>query len=168
MTQADKDWLDEAFAAYAGYGFNSAHATVYGITAYRCAYLVVHHPVEFHTSLLAVASGDPDKEAAYLRAAISRGIKVLGADINISGDTYTIDKIRGAVRRGLQSVPGVGKVTATELARHQPYASLVDLCERVDHTKVTGVKTYRETRDLTELNGALEKLHSSGVLDSLV
>lgn len=168
MTHADKDWLDEAFAAYAGYGFNSAHATVYGLTAYRCAYLVVHHPVEFHTSLLAVAAGKKDKEVMYLRAAVSRGIKVLGADINISGDTYTIDTIRGAVRRGLQSVPGIGEVTAKELAKHQPYASLLDLCERVNHTKVTGVKGYRETQDLTELSGALEKLHTAGVLDSLV
>lgn len=168
MTEADIAWLDEAFEAYSGYGFNSAHATVYGLTAYRCAYLVVHHPVEFHTSLLAVASGDKDKEAAYLRACVSRGIKVLGADINISGDTYTIDKIMGAVRRGLQSVPGIGAVTATELARHQPYSSLLDLCERVDHTKVTGVKGYRETKNLDEVNGALEKLHQAGVLDSLV
>ena len=57
MTQADKDFLDEAIAGFAEYGFNRAHATVYGITAYRCAYLAVRHPVEFHAALLAVAAG---------------------------------------------------------------------------------------------------------------
>lgn len=170
MTQADMDWLDEAFAAYSGYGFNSAHATVYGITAYRCAYLVVHHPLEFHTALLAVAAegNDRKKEDRYLKATISRGIRILKADVNVSGSTYTLDPRRRAIRRGLRSVPGVGASTALELERHQPFSSLQDLCERVDHTKVTGVMGYRELGDRDVLTGTLEKLHVAGALDSLV
>ena len=39
-----------------------AHATVYGLTAYFCAYLVTHHPLEVHAALMAVAAGEEYKE----------------------------------------------------------------------------------------------------------
>ena len=61
MDDEDVQFLETSLLGYAEYGFNRSHAVVYGITAYRCAYLSVNHPVEFHAALLSVASGT-DKE----------------------------------------------------------------------------------------------------------
>lgn len=168
MSEADMEWLNEAFEAYSGYGFNSAHATVYGIAAYRCAYLAVHHPLEFHTALLDVAAGNKDKEPRYQKAVIARGHRILKADINASGLSYTLDTRRKAIRRGLLSVKGIGIKTAEEIVRCQPYTDVKDLCERVDHRKVTGVKGYRDTGDLDQANGHLAALRDGGTLDSII
>lgn len=166
MNSADKDWLAEALAAYSGYGFNSAHATVYGITAYKCAYLALHHPLEFHTALLSVAAGDPDKEPGYLRATRARGLVVAKPCVNVSGITYTLDRKHQKIRKGLQSIKGIGKVAAEELVRHQPYTTIQDLCERVDHRKVTGTKGYLQMGVIE--GGNLAILHEAGALNGLL
>lgn len=166
MSQVDIDYLTDAIAGFAEYGFNRAHATVYGITAYRAAYLAARHPVEFHTALLGVASeGESKKESRYLRATKRRGIRVLAPDINISGATYTIDERRGAVRKGLQSVDGVGGISAEKLAALQPFTGLDDLVERAATAAVSGHKEYDGTPE--SLTGILSKLWASGALANL-
>lgn len=165
FNQTDIDYLEAAIAGFAEYGFNRAHATVYGICAYRCAYLAARHPVEFHTALLGVASGG-EKESRYLRATRKRGIRVLAPDINISGATYTIDHTRGAVRKGLQSIDGIGAITAECLAEYAPFESLDDLAHRVPPRPVSGAKEYDGTPE--SLNGVLGKLYASGALTTLI
>ena len=105
MSQDDQDYLHDAIAGFAEYGFNRAHATVYGITAYRAAYLAARHPLEYHTALLGVASERRRRRRrpATSRTTRRRGVRVLAPDINICGATYTIDERRGAIRKGLQS-----------------------------------------------------------------
>jgi DNA polymerase-3 subunit alpha len=166
MTADDQAYLHDAIAGFAEYGFNRAHATVYGITAYRVAYLAARHPLQFHTALLGVASeGDGKKESRYLRATKRRGLRVLAPDINISGATYTIDEQRGAVRKGLQSVDGVGYISATKLESLQPFEGLDDLVERAATAAVSGHKEYDGTPE--SLTGILNKLWESGALANL-
>ena len=166
MKQDDIDYLTDAIAGFAEYGFNRAHATVYGITAYRTAYLAARHPVQFHTALLGVASeGESKKERSYIRATKRRGIRVLAPDINISGATYTIDERRGAVRKGLQSVDGVGGISAEKLAALQPFEGLDDLVQRAATAAVSGHKEYDGTPE--SLTGILSKLWASGALANL-
>jgi DNA polymerase-3 subunit alpha len=166
MSADDQDYLHDAIAGFAEYGFNRAHATVYGITAYRAAYLAARHPLQFHTALLGVASeGDGKKETRYLRATARRGLRVLAPDINISGATYTIDERRGAVRKGLQSVDGVGYISATKLESLQPFDGLDDLVERAATAAVSGHKEYDGTPE--SLTGILNKLWAAGALNNL-
>ena len=66
MSADDQDYLHDAIAGFAEYGFNRAHATVYGITAYRAAYLAARHPLQFHTALLGVASEGDGEEGNTL------------------------------------------------------------------------------------------------------
>jgi DNA polymerase III subunit alpha len=166
MTDADQSYLHDAIAGFAEYGFNRAHATVYGITAYRAAYLAARHPVQFHTALLGVASGgEAKKENRYIRATKRRGIRVLAPDINISGATYTIDEQRDAVRKGLQSVDGVGYISASKLESLQPFEGLDDLVERSATAAVSGHKEYDGTPE--SLTGILGKLRDSGCLANL-
>jgi DNA polymerase-3 subunit alpha len=167
MSSVDQDYLHDAIAGFAEYGFNRAHATVYGITAYRAAYLAARHPLEFHTALLGVASGgEAKKENRYLAATRRRGIRVLAPDINVSGATYTLDARREAVRRGLQSIDGVGAVTAERLARLQPFESLDDLVQRAAAESVSGHKSYDGTPE--SLTGILGKIYTSGALTTLI
>lgn len=166
MGQVDIDYLTDAIGGFASYGFNRAHATVYGITAYRCAYLAARHPLEFHTALLGVASeGDANKENRYLRATKRRQIRILAPEINASGASYTLDERRGAIRKGLCSIPGVGTLSAERLCELQPFEDLDDLVARAKG-KVSGWKTYDGTGE--SLTGVLGHLYDSGCLTTLI
>lgn len=168
LSAEDVSWLSTAIDGFSQYGFNSAHATTYGLLAYQTAYLMVCHPIEFHTALLAVAAGE-DREPQYLKAARSRGIKILAPDVNISGVTYTIDRKRKAVRKGLLAIKGVGKVAAGEIIRNQPFEDMTDFLTRVDHTKVNGVKDVRLGKvEVSTSTGVLHKLYEVGALNSLL
>lgn len=169
MSTADQQWLAGAIDGFSAYGFNSAHATTYGLTAYQTAYLMVNHPLEFHTALLAVAAGDEKKEPNYLKAARARGVKILNPDINISGETYTFDPRRKAVRKGLLAIKGVGRSATGEITRHQPFKDIDDFLTRVDHRKVTGVKDVRLGKtQIKDCIGALKALMEAGALNSLL
>ena len=165
MSQGDQDYLQEAIAGFAEYSFNRAHATVYGITAYRAAYLAARHPLEFHHALLGVAAGG-EKENRYLRTTRRRGIRVLAPDINISGASYRIDTDRGAVRKGLQSIDGVGAVSAARLESLQPFDNLDDLVERAATATVSGHKQYDGSPE--SLTGILGHLYTAGALTTLI
>jgi len=167
MSQVDIDYIEGSIHGFAEYGFNRAHATVYGITAYRCAYLAARHPLEFHTALLGVASGgDSKKETRYLAATRRRGLRVLAPDINVSGASYPLDELRGAVRRGLQSIDGVGAISAARLESLQPFSGLDDLVERSATASVSGHKEYDGTPE--SLTGVLGKIFASGALTTLI
>lgn len=185
MTDVDVRWLEEALEAYAGYGFNSAHATVYGLTAYRCAYLAVHEPVAFHAALLSVASGSK-KEPGYINATRNRGVRIMRADINGSGLGYRVDPGGRGIRKGLLAIKGLGPKAAVEIVARQPYASLRDLTEKVNPRTVTGIKdlkvlidfhdiisTYQQedlqrSFDLAEHKGSIKALYNTQALDSLI
>jgi len=165
MDDDDIKWLWTALEAFAEYSFNRAHATVYGLTAYQCAWLAKNHPLEFHAALLAVAAGT-DKEVPYKRVTKMRDIRILKPDINISGATYTVDKKKNCIRRGLMTIEGIGPKVAREIQANQPFKSLDDFCERVSPRIVTGIKKYRETGEPDV--GKLQVLYESGVMKSLI
>ena len=167
MHQDDQEFLRDAIAGFAEYGFNRAHATVYGITAYRASYLAARHPLEYHTALLGVASeGESKKENRYIQTTRRRGIRVLAPEINTSSASYSIDDRRGAIRKGLQSIDGVGAISATKLAGLQPFASLDDLVERSAAASISGFKEYDGTPE--SLTGILGHLNNSGCLVTLI
>ena len=161
MSQSDWDWMDNAFTAFAEYSFNIAHATVYGITAYRCAYLAVHYGVEFHAALLAVATGT-DKEKQYIKTTRRRKLKIKSPSINRSGVVYAMDPSRKYIRRGLQSIKGVGIAMARDLVAHQPYEDWADFQAKLTGTKVTGLKTFKPGKTyVDELVGTVKALHEA-------
>jgi len=164
FTDEDRRFLDEAIAGFAEYGFNRAHATVYGITAYRCAYLAVHHPVEFHAALLAVAAGDK-KEKGYLAITRRRGVSVRAPHVNVSGATYTVDKERNVIRKGLVSVHGVGEKSAGAVSALAPFRDLKDLVERVPSKPVSGGSDFDGSAE--SLCGVLGALRDAGALSGL-
>lgn len=166
VSDDDWRWLWNAITGFAAYGFNRAHSTVYGLTAYYCAYLSTHEPLAFNAALLAVAAGT-DKEPKYVSAARRRGIRLAKADVERSAETYRAE--RSAIRRGLTSIKGVGDKAAHAIVSVRPpagFGSITQFAELVDHRKVSGIKPFREQGDLEV--GVLGKLYAAGALDSIV
>lgn len=151
MSEVDFEelWLD--IEGFAEYGFNKAHSTVYGVTAYKCAYLATHHPLEFFAALLHVAAGT-DKERGYITAARKQGVKIKPPHINSSGASYEVDHKTYCVRKGLMSIHRVGSKAAAAIVEARPlggFTSLDEFCSLVNHRKVTGVKAYATEHDPT-------------------
>ena len=163
FSQADLTFTWEAIQGFSKYGFNKAHAATYGRRAYRMAYLKTNHPLEFHAALLQTWAGR-QKERDYILATKEAGIKMLGPDVNISGKLWSIDRDRGAIRKGLLSVKGVGDKAAQEIEDNGPFDSMEDLIRRCDARAVNGGKNY--SKDGT-LNGVLGKLKDAKALRSI-
>jgi len=171
----DWAWLWNAIEGFGEYGFNAAHATAYGLTAYRCAYLLKHHPVEFYAALLSVAAGQSkaknekqSKEQRYASAARRDGIRLLRPDVNYSGVTYSVDPRGRGIRRGLVAIKGIGETNARAIVEARadgPFTSLEDFAQRVDHRKVNGIKPFLLEGDKTV--GKFGILVDTGAFDSI-
>lgn len=162
IEQTDEAW--HLVTGFIAYGFNKSHAAGYGVRAYRCAYLKAHYPLEFMTALLTVwagrssskKKGGPDKEKLYQREARRIGLRLLPPHVNVSGASWTMDRNRKAIRRGLVSITGIGVSSAYEIAGKAPYRSVTDLCTRCSGRAVSGGNAYLKDGTISGKLGALE------------
>ncbi len=113
---AMKNGYDEKFAKevfetviepFAGYGFNKAHASCYGLIAYHTAYLKAHYPIEFMVALLCSDASNTDRVVLEIKECNEMGICVLPPSINESSNNFTIVK-KKAIRFGLSAIKGIG------------------------------------------------------------
>jgi DNA polymerase-3 subunit alpha len=119
---------------FSGYGFNKSHSTAYALISYRTAYLKANFPVEFMTALLTSERDNTDKIVEYVNEATRMGLKVLPPDINESGVLFKVQD-KNMISFGLLAVKNVGAHAAESLVEARkdgPFASLDDLCKRVD------------------------------------
>lgn len=165
FSDEDWEWLWEAIEGFAAYGFNQAHSTVYGLTAYRCAYLATNFPVEFFAAQLAVAGGTP-KESRYVLAARRRGISIRRADINISAASYGMDTRHNAIRKGFTAIKGIGEPTAKKIIAARPEEGFTSMEEFCRLSKVSGSGPYLNEGVLDV--GIVGKLYEAGTLDSIM
>lgn len=133
---------------FADYGFPRAHATAYGVLAFQTAYLKAHFPRYFMASMLTAVMGSHRKVAEYVEECRRMHLAVLPPDVNESGIQFTPlpprpselqeggeQEERGAIRFGLAAIKNVGTQAIDAILRERrngPYASLLDLCRRVD------------------------------------
>ncbi len=172
----------EDFTPFARYGFNRAHAAIYGMIAYHTAYLKANYPVEYMTAVLSSDMGSPERIAIAVAECRRMNIAVLAPDVNRSRWDFSIEGspapatspfspapastgvasaeaagARGqAIRFGLGGVKNVGQQAAeaiVETRAEKPYRSLEDLCSRVDLQRVN--------------KRVLESLVKCGALDAL-
>ncbi len=150
---ATKIW--QFIEPFAGYGFNKAHAVCYGLLAYRTAWLKANYPLAFMAALLDVGqSSNTDKLVEYLADCAQRKLRILPPDVNESGKDFTV--VGDAIRFGLTAVKNVGEGAVRELIEKRsagPFASLADICTRVDCRIVN--------------RRVLESLIKAGALDDL-
>lgn len=163
---------------YVKYGFNQAHATGYGVRAYRCAYLKTHYPLEFMTATLESVSGNTKKEPIYVMEARRVKIRILPPDINISGSTWTMDLKRKAITKGLGSIKGLSTAKAALIVAQRPtggWKDARDLAQSLPAAILTGRqqfldlldgKTMRDGRPKGAWIGTMKALKEAGALES--
>jgi DNA polymerase-3 subunit alpha len=124
---------------FADYGFNKSHSAAYALISYYTAYLKVYYKAEFMAALLSSAMGDQDKLLKYIAACKEMGIKVEAPSIQESQSGFSVHD--GRILFGLGGIKNVGDEAVKEivLARKKggPFASLLDLCNRISLRKVT-------------------------------
>ncbi len=147
--------LFETMEYFAGYGFNKSHSTAYALVTYQTAWLKAHHPLEFTAANLTVESGNSDKIKEFVDEARRAGTPILVPSVNRSMRWFAVEQ--GSIRYGLGAIKGVGARTADaivdERRRGGDFASLEDLCERLDGTLLN--------------KAALEAMVQAGAFDGL-
>jgi DNA polymerase III subunit alpha len=128
-------WKD--FEPFARYGFNRAHAAIYGVIAYHTAYLKANYTTEYMTAVLSAEMGTPERVAIAVAECRRMGIAVLPPDVNESAFGFAITS--KGIRFGLGAVKNVGQGAVEGIleARTQggPFRSLDDFCGRIDLTR---------------------------------
>jgi DNA polymerase-3 subunit alpha len=124
----------ELMEKFAGYGFNKAHASAYGIVAYQTAYLKANYPVEFMAALLTSEMANTDKVIVHMDECRTMGIEVLPPDVNVSRFSFGVDG--QTIRFGLGAIKNLGQKAIEAIvaarARGGRFTSLVDFCRRLD------------------------------------
>ncbi|MCK4890806.1 MAG: DNA polymerase III subunit alpha, partial [Candidatus Aminicenantes bacterium] len=97
-------------STFAQYGFNKSHSTAYANLAYQTAYLKVHFPVYFMSSLLTTESDKSSTDSKiiqYISECRKMGIEILPPDINRSFEKFRVESA-GSIRYGLKGLKNVG------------------------------------------------------------
>lgn len=119
---------------FANYGFNRSHAVAYSKMAFELAYLKVHYPGAFFTSLMNSILGNGTKLKQYLAEAKQHHVKIVPPDINVSGPYFDWDG--QAITFGLSSIKGLRRdFIASLIAERQangPFKNLQQLMQRLD------------------------------------
>jgi DNA polymerase-3 subunit alpha len=124
----------EMIRTFGRYGFNKSHSTAYALLAFQTAYLKVHFPVFYFTSLLSGELNDTDKICQYVCDAREAGIEVKPPDVNTSGALFEVEEDQ--IRYALAAVKNVGESAALSIAEecmeNGVFSSLHDFTSRVD------------------------------------
>lgn len=138
----DKGYSDEAIQAvwdvlvpFAGYAFNKAHSSAYGLVTYWTAYLKANYPAEYMSALLTSVRDDKDKSAIYLNECRRMGIKVLPPDVNESEANFT-PRGDDTIVFGLTAVRNVGQNVVDSIVKCRKekgkYTSFPDFLDKVE------------------------------------
>jgi len=128
------DELSGQIETFGRYGFNKSHSVAYSVVAYHTAWLKTHYPAEFMAALLSSNIGKTEEVIKYIAEAREMGLEVLPPDVNESGWRFNVVGEK-RIRFGLGAIRNVGKGAMDSLLEaraNSAYASLYDLCSRVD------------------------------------
>lgn len=116
---------------FANYGFNRSHAVAYTEIAFWLAYLKVHYPAEFYTSMLNSVSSSKFKVRNYIMRAQEANVRILPPDINESPLNFSVKD--GKILVGLRAVKGLRTDFLTQIAdTKEPFKDLNDFLRRID------------------------------------
>ena len=119
--------LWEQIEAFAGYGFNKAHAVSYTYISSILLWLKTHYSLEFFSAILSCESQE-DKIKEYRLEAEKCHIDIEPLNINKSGVSFHIDDNK--IYCGFSHVKGIGKEISKRIVAGQPYSGFVDFLTR--------------------------------------
>ena len=137
LVKLEKVWKDwEAFASYA---FNKSHSTCYALVAYQTAYLKANYTPEYMAAVLTNSLGAIEKITFTMEECKNQGLKVLGPDVNESGEEFAVNK-KGEIRFGLAGIKGTGSAAVASIISDRsekgPYTDIFDFITRVNQRAV--------------------------------
>ena len=142
---------------FAGYGFNKSHSAAYALLSYQTGWLKKHECASYMAAVLSADMDHTDKVVGLLYDCRKEmGLTILPPHVNLSSYEFAVvdDK---TIRYGLGAIKGVGQgaveAIVGERRAHGDFASLEDLCRRLDLSKIN--------------RRVLEALIKSGSLDGL-
>jgi DNA polymerase-3 subunit alpha len=142
---------------FAGYGFNKSHSAAYALLSYQTGWLKTHEAASFMAAVLSADMDHTDKVVSLLYDCRKEvGLTILPPHVNLSSYEFAVvdDK---TIRYGLGAIKGVGEGAVAAIVNERrakgDFASLEDLCRRLDLSKVN--------------RRVLEALIRSGSLDGL-
>jgi DNA polymerase-3 subunit alpha len=167
LTRDQADTLWSLIQPFAGYSFNRAHSTLYGLVAYQTAWLKVNYPTQYMAAVLTAAAGAAEDVAKGVAECGRLGVAVLPADVNRSCAGFTFEHLpdgtlteyenRLGIRFGLSAIRNVGSgpidAIIAERQGNGPFKSIEDLADRVDRQHIN--------------KRVLESLIKCGALDGL-
>ncbi|MDF4250087.1 DNA polymerase III subunit alpha [Streptomyces sp. WMMB303] len=125
----------DVLVPFAGYAFNKAHSSAYGLVTYWTAYLKANYPAEYMSALLTSVRDDKDKSAVYLNECRKMGIKVLPPNVNESEANFT-SKDDTTIVFGLTAVRNVGQNVVDSIVKCRKakgkYSSFPDFLDKVE------------------------------------
>jgi DNA polymerase-3 subunit alpha len=156
VAQPRAAYIFDLMEKFAGYGFNKSHSAAYALLAYQTAYLKAHYMAAFMSAVLSADMDRTEKIVFLIQECKELGLAVQPPDLNVSLYEFAVGDDR-SIRYGLGAVKGVGEAAIRAIIDEREargcYASLEDLCRRLDLTKVN--------------RRVLEALIKSGSLDGL-
>ncbi len=145
--------------SFAAYGFPESHAISFAILAYASAYLRVHHPAVFYTSLCNAQPMGFYHPSSLVQDAKRHGVRVLPVDVTRSAWSCTIEgegRPSRTFRLGLRYVRVLRRQAGEALlaARAQaPFSSLGDLRHRCPQLRAEELATLAEIGAFATLEG---------------
>jgi len=153
LATVERAWA--VLKAFASFGFCKAHAAAFAVPTYQSAWLKAHHTAAF---LAGVLTHDPGMypKRLILDDARQFGIAVLPLDVNISTETYAIERLaqydepppailgeqpepgwktsgqRYGIRLALADVKGINEQEIARIVAGRPYGSLADFWHRAN------------------------------------
>ena len=134
-------FIFEKVAKFAGYGFNKAHASAYGVISYQTAYLKANFTAEFLVASLNLEIDNSDKINLFLQEARNFDIATLPPCINHSkGFFATQNKQDGnsakSIRFALGAIKNVtvsfGKEVEKERIEGGQFTDIINFIERIE------------------------------------
>lgn len=129
-TEAKRAW--DMIQVWGNYGFCKAHAYSYGVTAYACAWLKYHYPLEWWTAVLGNGSKDEINETFWNFC----GHLIDLPDISLSGEQFEI--VNERIRAPINLLLGVGEAAHRQICLLRPYRDIVDFVEKHEKFKLDG------------------------------
>lgn len=125
--------LFDDIMSFGSYAFNKSHAASYATVAYQTAYLKCHYFREYFAALLTSVIESVSKITEYTEECLKNGVKILGPDINLSDNGFTVCK--EGIRYGLLAIKNLGSglinAAISERESGGKFVSLYDFIKRM-------------------------------------